>query len=183
MLSETLNGATAKTKSVLKNKKLQIVLLVVVFLLVLVGFLGYGWKSEQKDVSTKCIVETYAPDATFPDVAGYEPKKVCVEFEWARTTDEQKIGLSKYDSYSDAKGMLFEYKIPVEACIWMKDMKFPIDIVWVNSDNKIVKIEVNVSPKTYPKPFCSEEKVKYVIELNQYVSEYAGLKVGQLLSL
>ncbi len=153
------------------------------FLLMIAGFLGYSRTIEQKEAAGQCTIETYAPDATFPDVSGFEPKKVCVEFEWARTTDEQKVGLSKYETYDDVKGMIFAYETPVQACIWMKNMKFPIDIVWVNSEREIVKIEVNVSPKTYPTTFCSEEPAKYVLELNQYVSEYAGLKVGQLLPL
>jgi uncharacterized protein len=54
---------------------------------------------------------------------------------------------------------------------WMKEMNFPIDIVWLNKDKKIVHIEHNVSPDTYPKIFnpnneFNNEKSLYVLETN-----------------
>lgn len=178
-----LNNGTAKIKLGPSKKTRITIMLVVLFLALAVA----GWYAngitENSDNQTSCIVEITDPDASRPDVVGYEPPKVCIEFERAVTADEQKVGLSKYSSYDDTRGMIFEYDTPGDACMWMKDMKFPIDMVWLNSSKQIVKIEVNVAPNTYPDKFCSKDPAKYVIELNRFVSEYAGLEVGQHISL
>lgn len=66
--------------------------------------------------------------------------------------------------------------------MWMKNMKFSIDMVWVNGQNKITKIEKNVTPGTYPQTFCADN-TSYVLELNSGAATKAGLSVGQRLSL
>lgn len=64
----------------------------------------------------------------------------------------------------------------------MKDMRFSLDIIWLNEAGIITKIEKQVSPETYPADFCSPN-TKYVIELNAGTAEQARLKVGQTLQL
>ncbi len=161
----------------------MIAVVAAVVLMLGIGVIAYV--SFRKDIVSKepCTIEIDDPDSPHPDVVDYEPDRVCVELEPVVTENDRSVGLSKYPAIEDTQGMLFTYDKPAEACIWMKDMKFPIDIVWLDAYRKIVKIEVDVDPTTYPKTFCSEVLAKYVIELNQYVSEYAGLEVGQQLSL
>lgn len=106
----------------------------------------------------------------------------CLEVEAVSSKQDQAVGLSKYQSYSDNKAMLFDFGTPKTACMWMKNMKFSIDIVWVNGQNKITKIEKNVTPGTYPQTFCADN-TSYVLELNSGAATKAGLSVGQRLSL
>ena len=42
--------------------------------------------------------------------------------------------------------MLFVFGNEAKHTFWMKDMKFPIDIIWLNSDGKVVHIEKNLQP-------------------------------------
>jgi uncharacterized membrane protein (UPF0127 family) len=42
--------------------------------------------------------------------------------------------------------MLFVFEEPLRHTFWMKDMKFPIDIIWLDSNGKIVHIEEKLMP-------------------------------------
>lgn len=105
---------------------------------------------------------------------------VCVELETVSSSEARSIGLAKYDNLADSRGMLFVFDKPEMACMWMKGMKFSIDILWLNDKKEIVKIAENVEPETYPTiTFCSEEPVRYVIELNENTALKANLEIGQ----
>ena len=42
--------------------------------------------------------------------------------------------------------MLFVFDKPEKHSFWMKDMKFPINIIWLDSHGKVVHIEENLEP-------------------------------------
>jgi uncharacterized protein len=66
-------------------------------------------------------------------------------------TDEQWTkGLSVKDSLAENEAMLFVLDNEAEHIFWMKDMKFPIDIIWIDTDKTVVHIEHNLQP-------CSSE--------------------------
>jgi len=46
----------------------------------------------------------------------------------------------------------------------MKDMNFPIDILWINDGKEIVEIVENVAPDTFPETFYPKELAQYVVE-------------------
>jgi uncharacterized membrane protein (UPF0127 family) len=84
--------------------------------------------------------------------------------EEAASPSAQTRGLSGRAALADDAGMLFVFGNEAEQCIWMKDMNFPLDIIWADSDKKVTRIERNVSPSSYPYQYCAT--AKYVIELN-----------------
>lgn len=57
----------------------------------------------------------------------------------------------------------------------MKDMNFPIDIVWIGEDWKVVSINTLVNPDTYPEVFYPALPVKYVLELNSGEASILGI--------
>jgi uncharacterized membrane protein (UPF0127 family) len=61
--------------------------------------------------------------------------------------------------------MLFIFDKPATYPFWMKDMKFPIDVVWLNSDHNVVTVKSNVSPASYPETFQNSAPAQYVLEL------------------
>ncbi len=107
----------------------------------------------------------------------------CVTLEKATTEAARIQGLSGRKSMSDNQGMLFVFEENSQQCMWMKDMKFSLDMVWLNNKAEIVKLEKAVAPNTYPSTYCSEVPASYVLELNAGVSDKAGLHNGQKLSL
>ncbi len=64
----------------------------------------------------------------------------------------------------------------------MKDMRFPIDILWVGADRKVAEIRQNVPPDSYPESFCPNTDVSYVIELNAGEVAQSGISEGEPIS-
>ncbi len=73
-------------------------------------------------------------------------KNKVIHVDLALTGEEQTKGLSIKNTMKEDEGMLFIFKTSEKYPFWMKDMKFPIDIIWINSDHKIVHIEKNLQP-------------------------------------
>lgn len=97
--------------------------------------------------------------------------------EIADTSAKRERGLSGRSSIG-SDGMLFVFDSPAIYPFWMKDMKFPLDLIWINN-NAVVEVDPGVQP---PKP--GEEPVRimpsapanYVLEVpvgfaNQYLIE------------
>lgn len=70
-----------------------------------------------------------------------------IQVELAETELEKQIGLSQTESLSEGEGMLFIFKNPDFYPFWMKDMSFPIDIIYINGD-RVVTVIKNVQPPT-----------------------------------
>jgi uncharacterized membrane protein (UPF0127 family) len=65
----------------------------------------------------------------------------------------------------------------------MKDMKFSIDIIWLDKDLQVVYFEENVSPDTYPNVFKPDKKAKYILEVNAHFVSKNHIKYGDQLSI
>ena len=72
----------------------------------------------------------------------------------------------------------------------MKDMNYPIDIIWLNENKKFVHIVENAEPSTYneehpskSESFTPGELSRYVIEGISGTIERTGLKVGDTVTL
>ncbi|QQR64434.1 DUF192 domain-containing protein [Candidatus Kaiserbacteria bacterium] len=93
---------------------------------------------------------------------------------------ERAQGLSGREKIDDRyKGMFFIFPEEDYIGIWMKDMKFSIDIVWIDEDLTVIGIEKNVSPNTYPRVFRPNRPAKYVLETETQYPELIGIHVGQ----
>ncbi|MCB9820212.1 DUF192 domain-containing protein [Candidatus Nomurabacteria bacterium] len=93
-----------------------------------------------------------------------------------QTTKERQRGLSAVAKLPSGYGMLFPGHKYIR--IWMKDMKYPIDIVWIDKDGKVIHIVDNARPSSYPKTtFVNPENTaaKYAIELNSGEAKRLGL--------
>ena len=76
------------------------------------------------------------------------------------------------------EGMLFVFNHADKYSFWMKDMNFPIDIVWIGEDMHVVYIKKNALPTSYPETFTPNQDAKYVLEVISSFSEKNNLKVG-----
>ena len=98
--------------------------------------------------------------------------------EFARTDAERTRGLSGRSSLGAQQSMIFVSSEAYQQCFWMKDMQFPIDMVWLDSQKRITAIESNVDPSSYPKSYCHEGQ--YVVELATGTATKYGFKTGDL---
>ncbi len=104
----------------------------------------------------------------------------------ATEPSEQSKGLAIKDSMNEKEGMLFIFKNPQKHSFWMKDMKFPIDIIWADPTGKIVHIEKNLQPCVFLLP-CTSYSPKsdslYVLEVVSNFTNKYDVKIGdQILS-
>jgi len=99
----------------------------------------------------------------------------------AKTSQEKQIGLSQKKSIPQEYGMLFPFEKPDYHSFWMKNMQFPIDIIYIKS-NKIVDIFSSVQPPA--KPTDNIEIIKpsepsdTVLEINQGLSKKYSFQKG-----
>ena len=64
----------------------------------------------------------------------------------AETGEQRSKGLAIKDSLNETEGMLFVFSEPRQYVFWMKDMKFPIDIIWLDSNKTVVHVEHSLDP-------------------------------------
>ena len=60
-------------------------------------------------------------------------KNLIIPVDLAITPNQQAKGLSFRNTLNANQGMLFPFHTPGDYSFWMKDMKFPLDILWINS--------------------------------------------------
>lgn len=101
---------------------------------------------------------------------------VTIPVEVASSQEEQTRGLSGRDSLPEGSGLLFDFKGQGVWGIWMKDMNFPIDIVWAN--DTVVTVAYSISPDTYPQVFTPTSPVRYVLELPAGYAARNGIVEG-----
>lgn len=92
-------------------------------------------------------------------------------------------GLSGHPPLGPMEGMLFVFSSPDTYGIWMKDMLFAIDIIWIDENFKIVHIEKDVSPDTYPKVFYPTAPSKYVLEISAGQIDILKIKIGDSIKI
>lgn len=108
-------------------------------------------------------------------------KNLVLKAEIADDSNKKKVGLSKKDSLAQNSGLLFVFEKEEKQIFWMKDMKFPIDIFWINRDKKIVMIAKNVPVETGKK---DRELIRYsadaiyVLEVNAGIAELNDITIG-----
>lgn len=81
---------------------------------------------------------------------------------------DREMGLMFRPSLAEDKGMLFVFEQVEFHGIWMKNCKFPIDILWLDKDRKVVDIAEAVPPcKEDPCPVYQPlRKAAFVLELS-----------------
>jgi uncharacterized membrane protein (UPF0127 family) len=102
-----------------------------------------------------------------------------IRAELATTKAEQVQGLSGRTSLPENTGMLFVFDRPSYWSIWMKDMNFPIDVLWITDDFKVSDIVENMLPTSYPKTYMPHVPVRYVLEVPIWTVKTYGIAVGQ----
>jgi hypothetical protein len=101
----------------------------------------------------------------------------------AKTIKEREKGLSGIEKLENNEGMLFVFPLGSNSSFWMKDMLIPIDIIWIDSDKKVVDIKENLFPESYPDLINSAKEISYVLEVNAGFVYDKNIKIGDELVL
>ena len=108
-----------------------------------------------------------------------------LQVEVVDTPVSRELGLSKRLMMKNDEGMLFVFDVPGRYGFWMKDMSFPLDIMWINQNGIVVNIERNVTPESYKekKTYINQADASYVLEINAGQAEKFGLYLGSKIKI
>jgi uncharacterized membrane protein (UPF0127 family) len=109
--------------------------------------------------------------------------EIPIKVEIADTQELRTKGLSHRDELEGVNGMFFLFDTVDRHSIWMKDMRFPIDVIWVDENLKVVGIDRGVQPESYPKKYFAPVPVRFVIETEDRFTETFGIAVGHSVRL
>lgn len=109
----------------------------------------------------------------------------CFNVEVAKTAAQRERGLMYRAQLPKDGGMLFIFNKQGIYPFWMKNTLIPLDIIWINEENKITSITFGAQPcKSLMCPSIVPSGVaKYVLELNAGTCEKIGLGVGDYLQI
>ncbi len=142
----------------------QILILLLIVILVAAGIMFINYSSVQKPMVT------------------IDNHRFNVEI--AKTLTQKEKGLGDRNYLALNSGMLFPFPTSGEYGFWMKDMKFPLDIIYINN-NKIVSIYTLSKPQNninlrvvYPTTPANN-----VLEINAGLAKNYNFKVGDQVSI
>lgn len=138
--------------------------LIIVIIFVLVTVVCLFFIKNQNQISSKI---------NFVKIAGQD-----IKVDLALTSQSQEQGLSGRAYLKENEGMLFGFEKPAVYYFWMKDMNFPIDMIWIGDDSRVMYIKKDARPDSYPEAFGPKQNAKYVLEVVSGFSEKNNLKEG-----
>ncbi len=130
--------------------------------------------------------------------------KAPIQLRCAESTADRSRGLSHVTLLPENEGMLFLYPEESRRCFWMKDTFIPLDILFLDSEFRILEYVQHAPPDHSPMyaqdgsglflgyqkitedPFIvttKSEKIRYVVELNSEQIMALGLQNGEQLSI
>ncbi len=97
----------------------------------------------------------------------------------ATNENSRAKGLSGTTSMTSNQALLMAYPSSAKWGIWMKDMKIPIDAVWLDGSKKVVYIEENIQPEdSVTKTYVPKRNASYVIELPAGTVKDKAISIG-----
>lgn len=94
----------------------------------------------------------------------------------ATSTEEKAKGLQGIEELPEDEGMLFYFDPPEDVQFWMKDVDIPLDIIFIDDDEEVVKVQEGIPND---ETFIEAPNVAYVLEVNAN----SGIQVGDELDI
>ena len=124
----------------------------------------------------------------------FKPAQICIEgktcysIKIADSDEEKTTGLSGVEFLNESDGMLFVFDEETIPGFWTLDMKFSIDVVWINKEKVVIGIERSLIPCNGTKSFDCEifypkVPIKYVLEVNSNSTIRHNITYGDLVVL
>lgn len=134
-------------------------------------------------MTINCQKEKSEDTYQWPEVIFPGGKSVKVEI--AKTEEERVLGLMFRHSIPEDRGMLFIFEKEDFQSFWMKNCFFPLDLIFIDKNGKIVDIKENFQPcKEDPCPtYKSKEKALYVLEVQGGFCRKNNITTGIFLKL
>lgn len=148
------------------NKKYKITLLILC-----ITILGvYFYPQKTKSPTNTCVVDIKLGNTI-------------VRSKIAKTMAERQQGLSGTSQLSSNEGMLFVFDLLDTHGFWMKDMNYPLDIIWFDENNRISFVKKNFTPESFPAVESPKTVGLYVLEVSSGFFDMNNLNIGDLLEI
>ena len=134
-------------------------------------YVSWTWEQEAK--------EGWSPEASKIKSAQIQIKDRLIQAEIAATTEEHYLGLSGRKELCADCGLLFSFPDRQERFFVMREMNFPLDIIFIDQ-NRIISLASDLLPegKQPENIYASGEPVQFVLELNGGYSAAYNFQVG-----
>lgn len=107
-----------------------------------------------------------------------------IPLELALTPEEKAKGLMHREYLAENTGMLFVFEDEGRPGFWMKNTLIPLDMIFINSNNKVVDIMTAEPCEKEPcEKYLSEQQAKYVLEVNKGFAEKHNIQIGEEIKL
>jgi hypothetical protein len=159
----------------MRNKKM--LELTAVILLLLAGSVWIGGRSLMS-------FDSMDGPQNLPVSAFFETEGQRIELEVARTRKEQASGLQFRATLPSDRGMLFPVEPATTVELWMKDVNFPLDMIFLR-EGIIIEIAEQVPPcKSAPCPLYGPDKeVDAVVEVSGGVARQLDMEEGDRIEI
>lgn len=104
----------------------------------------------------------------------------------AKTDSQLQVGLSNRKQIGENQGMLFLFETPSYYSFWMKEMKFPIDIIYINGDKVTTVIENAKPPSSSSEQLIiyePQDKSDKVLEINAGLARKYNIKKDTIVKI
>lgn len=152
----------------------------ILFLISLIVFLPSCKSEQKKEIKTETISFTKEGELQIFKLAS-DSTSVAFDIEIAETEYETQTGLMYRPSMESDQGMLFIFPNVSVRSFYMKNTEFPLDIIYIGENQKIVSFQKNAQPYN-ENSLPSGAPVKYVLEINAGLSDNMALQVGDSIS-
>lgn len=163
-------------RSKFSNYIAPLILSVMIIAVIGVALLAGGSDKSTPKPKPKEVVNTECGPYRKDGIVMLNGQQINVEI--AYTSTEKTKGLSGRPCIGSNWGMLFDFGRDGQYAFWMKDMKFPIDVIWINSAHNIGAIEVNFTPASFPEKRVNQNPARYILELKANKSKELKLDLG-----
>ena len=136
----------------------------------------FAWVIAMPASSTHVHAEPMAVETLWLETVSGKHK---IDVEVARTAPEKSRGLMFRTSLSPGKGMLFTYEEAADHAMWMRNTYIPLDMVFINADGRVHRIEANTEPFS-ERVISAGGLVTGVLEIAGGEAARLGLKPGDL---
>jgi uncharacterized membrane protein (UPF0127 family) len=175
-----LKEVAKKIKSARKKYLTTVVLVGLAVTAALVVFLD-------TDIGNMYVSGVFDPEPCYVERVYRADTKLNIEdvvffVEVAQTDASRAKGLSGRPCITDDVALLFVFNESDLHGFWMKDMNFDIDIIWLDTEKKIIDVWKNASPRSYPEIRKPVSPAKYVLEVKAGTFEALSLNNGLQLS-
>ncbi len=140
-------------------------------------FLLMGCKEEPKKIVTTAPI-TFTKEGTLSLYRGETDSLIArLDIEIAEGEYETQTGLMYRDGMEKEQGMLFVFPEEAYHSFYMKNTRFPLDIIFIDRDSVVTSIIKDAQP-LQEQSLPSTQPVMYVLEVNAGLSEAWGLQEG-----